>query len=148
MKHSLKLYLKTFSPNDNLKQHLIKFATLTNFVALKGGTLKKEQMLSGDMADIFSNIYLALSVEYYHRENNISKTLSDYIVKRLILENELKVNKIIDNLGFEKYLLQHLKTKPKNVSYKKERVIFEEIMNNEKIINNIKTNIHTKIIQY
>ena len=41
-------------------------------------------------------------------------------------------------------MLQHLKTKPKNVSYKKERVIFEEIMNNEKIINNIKTNIHTK----
>ena len=65
--HSIELYMKSFSPfnryNNDLKQEIIRYATL-NFVALKAGLLKKEQMLSGDMADMFSNLYLALSVQY------------------------------------------------------------------------------------
>ena len=38
------------------------------------------------MSDIFSNIYLALAVEYYEKENKISKKLTNYIIKRLLLE--------------------------------------------------------------
>ena len=55
IKHS-SLYFKSFSFNKGLEQQIINFATLTNFVALKGSLIKKEQMLSGDMADIFSNL--------------------------------------------------------------------------------------------
>lgn len=147
VKHSLELYFKTFSLknlNQDFDQQLINYAALTNFVALKGGLLKKEQMLSGDMADIFSNLYLGLSVKYYYQHNNVSKKLTDYILERLINENQLIMNKVIDNLGPERFILLHLKKRVKSVTYNREREIFNEIMNNKDIINEIKKNIHTK----
>ena len=107
--HSLNLYFKTFGFFEDLEQQIINFAALTNFVALKGGAIKREQMLSGDMADIFSNLYLAISVRNYHKNYKASEKLTNYIVQRLLLENQEKINKIIDNLGYERYLLSHLK---------------------------------------
>ena len=56
------MHVTKIAKNLQINQQIINFACLTNFVALKGGLIKREQMLSGDMADIFSNIYLALSV--------------------------------------------------------------------------------------
>ena len=48
--HSINLYSNSFSIflrfNTGLEQELIRYATLTNFIALKGGSLKKEQMLN------------------------------------------------------------------------------------------------------
>ena len=67
--------MQEFFPSKSLEQQIINFAALTNLVALKGGSLKREQMLSGDMADIFSNLYLALSVQYYHLHNPSSHKL-------------------------------------------------------------------------
>tara|TARA_S200000501_G_scaffold352857_1_gene372092 strand:+ start:762 stop:2690 length:1929 start_codon:yes stop_codon:yes gene_type:complete len=138
------LHLQSFFTFENtLENQIINFATLTNFVALKGGLIKKEQMLSGDMADIFSNIYLALAVEYYEKENKISKKLKTYIIKRLLIENQITINRVIDNLGLEKVFLIHLIRKPEKIQYKDTRDIFNEIMENPKIINEIKKNIHT-----
>jgi len=140
--HSLHLYFRTFSFSSDLEQQIINFAALTNFVALKGGAIKREQMLSGDMADIFGNLYLAISVRNYHKNYKASEKLTNYIVQRLLLENQEKINKIIDNLGYEKYLLSHLKKKNKAISYTHERDIFDEIMTNENIIKEIQKNIH------
>tara|TARA_B100000424_G_C22930994_1_gene495283 strand:+ start:152 stop:2062 length:1911 start_codon:yes stop_codon:yes gene_type:complete len=142
--HSLGLYFKTFGFGKDLEKQIVDFAALTNFVALKGGLLKKEQMLSGDMADIFSNLYLALSVRYYHMNNNASELLTNYVVKRLMNENQLKINKVIDNLGPERFLLQHLKKTVKDIKYEEERNLFNEVMNNENIINEVKKNIYIK----
>ena len=139
--HSLGLYIKSLSFNSGLRQQIINFATLTNFVALKGGSLKSEQMLSGDMADIFSNLYLAISVQYYHHHYQTSYKLTHYVTERLIYENQCKINYIIDNLGPEKYLLYHLKKTPRAPSYQDQRDIFYEIMNNENIMTEIKKNI-------
>ena len=73
IKHSLTLLTASMSSSTKtLDKQIIDFATLTNFVALKGGSLKKEQMLSGAMADIFSNLYLALSVKNYQNIYNSS----------------------------------------------------------------------------
>lgn len=141
--HSIILYLKSFSISvSTLEQQIINFANLTNFVALKGGSIKREQMLSGNMADVFSNLYLALSVQYFQDNNDISTPLTCYIIKRLLQENQILINKIINNLGPEKYLLYHMKRKPSFTSYNEERIIFKEIMNNPKIIDSIKENIH------
>ena len=98
-------------------------------------------MLSGDMADIFSNLYLAISVQYYHKHNNTSELLTDYIVDKLMYENQLLINKVIDNMGIEKIFLFHMKKNAKLISYKRERDIFKEIMNNPVILENIKKNI-------
>ena len=139
----LNLYFQSFCTfTTNLENQIINFATLTNFVALKGGLIKKEQMLSGDMSDIFSNIYLALAVEYYEKENKISKKLTNYIIKRLLLENQIIINRVINNLGVEKIFLMHLIRKPEQIRYEEVRTVFNEIMENPTIINEIKKNIH------
>ena len=139
--HSIYLLLKSYNIRNDLQQQIINFANLTNFVALKGGAIKREQMLSGDMADIFSNLYLAISVQYYHKHNNTSELLTDYIVDKLMYENQLLINKVIDNMGIEKIFLFHMKKNAKPISYKRERDIFKEIMNNPVILENIKKNI-------
>ena len=141
VKHSLGLYMKSLSFNSGLTQQIINFSTLTNFVALKGGSLKSEQMLSGDMADIFSNLYLAIGVQYYHHHYQASYKLTHYVTQRLLYENQCKINYIIDNLGPEKYLLYHLKKTPMAPSYQDQRDTFDEIMNNENIMTEIKKNI-------
>ena len=100
----LKLYLKSFNISNNLENQIVNFATLTNFVALKGGKIKREQMLSGDMADIFSNLYLAISVQYYHNKYKSSSIFTEYIIDKLVNDNQVKINRVIDNLGKELYL--------------------------------------------
>jgi hypothetical protein len=149
LNHSLKLYFSTFNFTNLfpgvpkiLEKQLIDFACLTNFVALKGGLLKREQMLSGTMADIFSNLYLALSVEYYHNNYNASLKLTNYIINKLINENQNKINEVINNLGPERIMLKHLINPVYNISYEEENVIFNEIMYNTKIIEELKKNIY------
>ena len=149
--HSLSLYSSTFNATNLipgipkiLEKQIIDFAALTNFVALKGGLLKREQILSGIMADIYSNLYMAISVEYYHEHNKSSKLLTKYIIEKLINDNQLKINNVIDNLGPERFLLQHLKKQIKSDNIENERFIFNEIMNNPNIINEIKKNIHVE----
>jgi alkylation response protein AidB-like acyl-CoA dehydrogenase len=142
--HSLSLYGKSFSLDKSLEQQIINFATLTNFVALKGGAIKKEQMLSGHMADIFSNLYLGISVQYYHNNYKASEVLTKYIINNLINENQKLINCVINNLGIEKYLLLHLKGNIKSINYIEERDVFQEIITNEKILDEIKKNIHLK----
>uniref|UniRef100_A0A6C0AZV3 Acyl-coenzyme A dehydrogenase n=1 Tax=viral metagenome TaxID=1070528 RepID=A0A6C0AZV3_9ZZZZ len=149
--HSLKLYVSTFNftnlfpgVSKILEKQLLDFACLTNFVALKGGSLKREQMLSGAMADIFSNLYLALSVQYYHNNYNASIKLTDYIINKLINENQKKINEVVNNLGYERFLLKHLINPLYTTSYEEENKIFEEILENPNILNEIKKNIYVE----
>ncbi len=142
--HSISLYTKTFSFSKGLEQQIIDFAALTNFIALRGGAIKREQMLSGDMADIFSNLYLALAVHYYHQQNEASGMLTSYVVKRLVYENQITMNRIIDNLGFEYVFLMHLKRNISGITYDDERIFFNESMSNPNIIAEIKKNIHVE----
>ncbi len=146
VKLAINLYIQTFSLKNDINQQVINYAALTNFVALKAGALKREQMLSGEMADVFSNLYLAISVQYTNSHYQISDKLTNYVIKRLMYENQEKINKIIDNLGPEKYILFHLKKTPIKVSFSEEREIFKEISENPKIINKIKENIYLKDI--
>ena len=88
------------------------------------------------MADIFSSLYLALSVEYYHKHFNSSDILTNYITERLLNESQFKINKVIDNLG---NVSNHLKRCKRNklVSDQRKflmklwiiRILFYEIKN-------------------
>lgn len=136
------LYIDSARMKTNLENQILHYALLSNFVALKGGALKKEQIISGEMADIFSNLYLALSVKYYSNNRVTSNKLTEYIIERLLNENQSKINNVIDNLGIEKYILLHLKGKVKSRNYKQEKEIFNEIMNDPKIMKEIKKHIY------
>ena len=141
VKQVLKLYAMSFSRERTLEQQIVQFATLTNFIALKGGKIKREQMLSGEMADIFGNLYFGISLLY---EKSDSQILNDYCMKRILSENQVKINKIIDNLELElRMFLFHLKRKPKFVSFNEESKFWKEIVQNEKIIEKIKEHIYT-----
>ena len=98
-------------------------------------------MLSGSMADQFGNLYMAISVKYYAQQNNIQSPWIDYVIERLIYENRDIMNNVIDNLGIEKYLIQHLKTSVPSRNYDNEQMMFKEFMYNPKLIEEVKKNI-------
>ena len=130
------LYFKSlvnYETGSRLEKQTLHFANLANFVALKGGALKSEQFLSADMADIFSNLYLAHSVLWYHEQFNVSKKLTDYCVERLCSENQIIMNRVIDSLGPMKFLLCLSKKKITTMSYNSHKEIIDEMEKNNKI---------------
>ncbi len=141
---SSKLYMSSILPNNNRLEHLIvKFANLANFVAILGGKIKSEQMISGHMADILSNIYLAQSVIWYHNNNdNLPVEIRDYCVDKLCMEAEMKINLIINNYP-NKYIKMLLKPTMCKVNYDKfrnETNIYNTVIRNDKVINLLKEN--------
>jgi acyl-CoA dehydrogenase len=92
-------YLKYSSENSRLERLTRRFANLTNFVALLGGGIKSQQMISGQMSDILSSIYLGYSVLWFHKNHTSSdlNEIKDYCINRLCDEAELKINSVIDN---------------------------------------------------
>ena len=96
------------------------------------------------MADMFSNLYLAVSVKYYQKKHNVSEVYTDYVVKRLLNENKEKMNRVIDNLGPERYLLLHMKRAACPRFYENERAMFDYIMLNPSLMEEVKKNIYTK----
>ena len=143
--HSLNLYFKSlvnYEVSSELEKQTLHFANLANFVALKGGALKAEQFLSADMADIFSNLYLAHSVLWYHKNYKVSKVLTDYCINRLCYENQIIMNRVIDNLGPIKFLLCLSKKKISSMKYNDHRSIINEMEKNSKIMDYISNDIH------
>ena len=149
--HVLCLYMKSLTPNisnsvlSKLEKQTTNFAHLSNIVALKGGAIKGEQFLSANMADIFSNLYLAYSVLWFEKNNNISKILSEYCINRLLNENQYLFNKIINNAPiYHKPLICHMKGVVKYDSYKDNSKIIDEIKNNDKIMDTFKKDLFIK----
>jgi acyl-CoA dehydrogenase len=154
-----KLYLSNiinkFSINNKfsrLENLVKKYANLVNFVALMGGKIKSEQMISGNMADILSNIYLAQSVIWYHNNNtecnSIPVEIRDYCIDKLCTEAETKLNLVINNYPNNNYanniiklLLKPTQCKIKYDNFRNENMIFNTINSNENIIKLLKEDI-------
>jgi alkylation response protein AidB-like acyl-CoA dehydrogenase len=122
--------------NSELDRQTAEFAHLANVIALHGGKLKSKQMMSADMADILSNLYLAHSVVWFHKHHKVSKVASEYCINRLCQENRRSMNRVIDNQpGILKVLTFFLK----------KQEIPHLYQDTSKIINELKMNqfIHT-----
>tara|TARA_A100001015_G_scaffold230956_1_gene261410 strand:+ start:801 stop:2828 length:2028 start_codon:yes stop_codon:yes gene_type:complete len=147
--HTISTYCSSLIPGifreDKLDKQTIDFANLVNFVALKGGSLKSEQLLSSDMADLFSNIYLGHALNFCEKNDQISKKLTEYCLDNLYYENQILFNKIVDNFEGKfianKILLYHLKSTPKPPSYNRKREIINELKSNNKILEKLKEDI-------
>ena len=146
VKHSLKLYFRSLFTieKDNLTKQTLHFANLANFIALLGGNIKKNQSISSDMADILSNIYLGTSLVWYQEHYKVSEELTNYCINRLLNENAILFNRVIDNYPNNKirFLLKNMKRSIISVDYNDNRVLINEIENNKNIINHIKENIY------
>jgi len=146
VKHSLKLYFKSyrFFEKDNLTQQINDFANISNFVALLGAELKKNQSLSADMASLLSNLYLGQSLVWYQEHYKTSSKLTDYCLKRLLYENSLLFNRVIDNYPnlAIRMILKHNRRKITSINYKDNRELIIEVKNNKEIMETIKSNIY------
>jgi acyl-CoA dehydrogenase len=140
-------YLFNKTPEKKLEQLTLKFSLLTNFIALMGGKIKSKQMISGNMADILSNLYLGYSLLWYHnhysRDTNL---LRDECLKYLISEINYKMNLIIDNYPIYeiKPLLYPLKN---NITYdnlENKNKLYKYIIENKELNSIMKENIFYK----
>lgn len=146
---TLKLYgssILTCPHRTRLETLIKKYANLVNFVALLGGKIKASQMISGQMADILSNIYLAQSVIWHHNNytQHIDSSIRDYCINRLCNEAEYKLNTVIDNYPnpIIKLLLNPSKYKITSSNFKNENNIFETIIENKEIHKILKEDIY------
>ena len=150
--HTVSCYFSSLIPGifreEKLEKQTIDFANLVNFVALKGGLLKSEQLLSSDMADLFSNLYFCYALQFCEKNDNISEKLTKYCLDHLLYENQILFNKVVDNFEgkfiINKILLYHLKSTPKPPSYNRKREIIEELQSNNKILEKLKEDIQIK----
>jgi len=86
---------------QRLDEATLKFSLLSNFVAIMGGKIKSKQMISGNMSDILSNVYLSYSLLWYYNQyhygNQEIKFLRDECIHYLMNELDYKMNLVIAN---------------------------------------------------
>lgn len=111
----------------------VKFSILSNFIALLGGKIKQKQMISGNMADILSNIYLGYSLVWYHHKYEGDAILKNECLNYLMQETEQKMNLIIYNypLTFLKPLLYPLQTNTIYTNLEGKNELYKYIVANE-----------------
>ena len=121
----------------------VSFTNLVNVVALMGGQLKKEQIISGHMADIFSNIYLGWALKYNFNRNNFDEKTLNICLKMLNNETLDSIEKVKDELPFYLRLLTigHVNTNKSKVSSKEIEYLSSIIWKNDKIKNYIEEQI-------
>jgi len=118
-----------------LEMATIKFSILSNFIALLGGKIKQKQMISGNMADILSNIYLSYSLVWYHYHYDNNNFLRDECIHYLMQDAEYKMNLIIANypISILNPLLYPLKNNIKYTNFEDKNKLYNHILNNKKL---------------
>ena len=141
-----------FITNKTAKQRLdiatLKFSLLANFIALMGGKIKSKQMISGNMSDILSNLYLSYSVLWYYTHyqynNEVNNSLRDECIHYLMNELDYKMNLIIENYPFPvlKPLLYPLTNTIKYSNLENKNKLYTLIINNVALHNIFKNDIY------
>ena len=126
--HTLKCYFDSLLTVTTLKSDQNKvlnnlntvFANMVNVVSLMGGQLKKEQILSGDMADIFSNIYLGHALSYTFDRYGFDPKIKEVCLKMLNNETLESISKVKNNLPLhlKMLLVGHVNTSKINITTK------------------------------
>ena len=126
-------YLTLLSNNSRLEIATIKFSILSNFVALLGGKIKQKQMISGNMADVLSDIYLGYSLLWYHHHFSGHNNLKEECIEYLMQDAEYKMNLIISNypILFLRPFLYPIKTSIKYKNLEDKNKLYKYILNSE-----------------
>jgi len=101
-------------------------------------------MISGNMADLLSNIYLGYSLVWYHHHHFHNDELKDFCINYLNNEIEYKMNLIIDNypIHFLKPLLFPLQNTIKYANLEKKNHIYSIINKDVNLKNLLKDDIY------
>ena len=141
-------FIKHNTAQQRLDVATLKYSLLANFIALMGGKIKSKQMISGNMSDILSNLYLSYSVLWYHNHyqdnNEINNSLRDECINYLMNELDYKMNLIIENYTFSalKPLMYPLKNNIKYSNLENKNKLYTLIINNESLHNIFKNDIY------
>ena len=143
--------LNPFRSSDvqtRLDNATLKFSLLTNFISLLGGKIKGKQMISGNMADILSNLYLSYSLIWYHHhyENKDILFLRDECINYLMNELDYKMNLIIENYPIQiiSPFLYPLKNKVTYPVLENKNKLYDLILNNKELHEIFKNSIYYK----
>jgi acyl-CoA dehydrogenase len=151
-------YLCLFCPPKFINNHqdiksrldytTIKFSLLSNFVAILGGKIKAKQMISGNMSDIVSNLYLSYSIMWYHHHSlkDNHKILKDHSIEYLLNEIDIKLNTVIDNYPIKsiKFLLYPLRSTIRSPILENKNTLYKYIFDKEDLNIIIKDDIYYK----
>lgn len=138
------VHLMEKTPQQQLDYLTLKFSILSNFVALMGGKIKSKQMISGNMADLLSNIYLGYTVVWYHTHFIQNDTLKNVCLNHLNHETEYKMNLIIENYPIIalRPLLLPLKNRVNYSNLEEKNRMYSVINNDVNIYNLLKEDIY------
>jgi acyl-CoA dehydrogenase len=139
--------LNPFSKMSRLERVTAKFSLLSNFVALMGGKIKSKQMISGNMADALSNIYLSYGLMWYHLHNaSLPIALRERCLEYLLNDAENKMNLVIANYPV-KMLSVFLKPLKSNVGvpvFERTNEIYNIVNEHEKLHDIFRNDIYYK----
>jgi acyl-CoA dehydrogenase len=136
------------SAQERLDLATLKFSLLTNFVALLGGKIKSKQMISGNMSDILSNLYLGYSVLWYYKHyqsvNETNTFLRDECINYLMNELDHKMNLIVANYPFPmlRPLLYPITNKITYANLENKNKLYKLIIANDDLHNICKNDIY------
>jgi acyl-CoA dehydrogenase len=145
-----KNYISSFNKFNKSRLELLtmRFSNLSNFIALMGGSIKKNQMISANMADILSNIYMSYSLLYFQNQCKTKEIeiVNDYCIDYLCDEAESKINIVIQNYPFifGKILLKPLQYKTSYIDINRLNNTYKIVSNSDEIRNILKENIYYK----
>lgn len=122
-------------PIIRLERVTLKFSILANFIALMGGKIKQKQMISGNMADILSNLYFGYSLVWYHHHHEGHTILRDQCLHSLMREAEYKMNVIVSNYPIFplKPFLYPIKNTIKYTTLEEKNRLYKYIIHNEEL---------------
>ena len=151
--HSIKIFTKSNFSNlyrknkseEELDNLTVKFANLSNFVALLGSGIKSNQILSGKMADILSEIYIAYSTIWFCENNDIKYDIQDYCIKKLNNNIQNNINFVVDNYpnnGIKLLLKSSCKKKVDDLSIKDINKFVDNTTNDENFLRILEQDIY------
>ena len=141
--HSVSTYMRTWNPLlTPIERHTVIFATLANIVAAYGSSIKRNQFLSGDMAELLATLYMMHAVTWYERHMPVSEVLYEYCMMRLLQESQMLINNVVRNLDYN-LPLWHMISTPSFVSHNRQRAVMCEIRSNPQILSSVAEHVFT-----
>jgi hypothetical protein len=113
-----------------------------------GGKIKSKQMISGNMSDIVSNLYLSYSILWYYKHyqtmNDTNAFLRDECIHYLMNELDYKMNLVIANypMPILKPFLYPLTNKIRYTDLENKNKLYKLIIENETLHNIFKNDIY------
>lgn len=144
------MVMKTESDKHKLRLETatLKFSLLANFIAILGGKIKAKQMISGNMADILSNLYLGYSLIWYHHHfsHQSNLVLRNECIDYLMNELEYKMNLIIENYPIAELrpFLYPLKNSITYPALERKNKVYNIILNDKALYETLNNDIYYK----